>query len=499
MPIIDLRSYKPVNTIQAEYHASRCPNKLLLGGMGAGKTYPTMHEIIFHCLKNDNHNFAVFRNTWDSLKDNIEKELVDLCTAYGIVKPGGWQSAYHNLTLINGCQILFRPLTLTEAQFKGMNLCGFACDDPDTKAYSEIMGFLYSRLRDRTGVKADRFLTLFAANWEGLDWLAEKFILRGGEWKKPGTWSKEDPFAYWMPATSDNPTLQADFITTLAMVKSQEWMDRYVYMKDLHSYTGLILHEFTEMKHVKDLSWCVKDEKKQLLKILAVDVGLGVTCVYSMGTDHKAVYTYKEWYRREAKPHELAAYIKERQREENIQTVIIDPASARNEQTSGTSMKRILADYGVRTTGGSNAVQPGIQLMKDLIQPANGEPAWFIDRSCVHWRKEQQGYRYKERPSSHGADEIDTYTDEPVKRNDHGIDSTRYGTVYLSTYLTQKRDREEALRESRQRLWNDRISKLKMYRGVAKPGQKTPAEHYRDTIARGRRSSRRPGMKPIIR
>ena len=71
----DLSYYKPVNQTQTEFHQSRARHKLLIGGYGAGKTYPAIHEVLLHCLDNPRHEFLVARNTWDTVEDKKQEDF----------------------------------------------------------------------------------------------------------------------------------------------------------------------------------------------------------------------------------------------------------------------------------------------------------------------------------------------------------------------------------------------------------------------------------------
>ena len=72
---VDFSYYKPLNEKQALFHESNATNKLLIGGLGAGKTYPAIHEAYFTCYDNPGHEYLVCKNTWDNLDDVAIKEF----------------------------------------------------------------------------------------------------------------------------------------------------------------------------------------------------------------------------------------------------------------------------------------------------------------------------------------------------------------------------------------------------------------------------------------
>ena len=241
--VIDLSSYHPNSPKQAAFHASQCPHRLLIGGMGSGKTYPAIHESLFHALQNPGHNFGVFKNTWDHLEKSIQGEFLDICYAYGLVE--SFNKDEHKLVLPNRCNIYFLPMTLTEQQMKGFNFCGMLFDDIDVWKYWKMMAFMYSRLRNRGLAKAESFRTIVTANWEGIDWVVEKFMIRNNVFKKEGEWGgvndvrEKDIFTYWMMRTEDNEDLPPEYISTLKTLHSEDWMDRYINMENLQKHSGI--------------------------------------------------------------------------------------------------------------------------------------------------------------------------------------------------------------------------------------------------------------------
>ena len=183
----------------------KAKNKLLIGAYRSGKTYPSIHEALFICSDNPGHEFGVFRNTQQSLETNVQKDFLTVAENAGCVKKNGWKKSSGDLTLWNGTVVRFRPLSISRAQAKGMNLCGFLIDDPDVTRYKEMISFLFTRLTDPPGVKANYFETIICANYEGHDWLWQTYMRR----RLPGG---DGMFAYWFCKTQDNPTLSPDYI-----------------------------------------------------------------------------------------------------------------------------------------------------------------------------------------------------------------------------------------------------------------------------------------------
>ena len=447
---VDFTYYRPINKYQEEFHKSLAAHKLLIGGYGAGKTYPAIHEAIFHCLDNPRHTFLVCRNTWDTLEDEAMADFVRVCEDAGCVKE--FKESKHDLYLPNDCKVIFRPLTLGRQNFKGMHLCGFLIDDPDVVKYSDDISFLWSRLRNPPNVFASRFQTIITSNWEGRNWLWKTYIRD----RQPGG---DDKFAYWICPTTANPTLHENFVADLAAMHSEEWMQRYVYC-NMESHIGLIYHDFNQQVHHFDYEK-IKD-RTDLIHIMAIDVGLvHPTCVLKMATDGQRIFVYDEWYKKGMKISDVALYLQDQMKQQYFRKIFIDPASNKGDQISGSSIKLELNKYGIHTTDADNAVLNGIRVVQDLLRPAEGAPILYIDLiRCPNLKKELEIYRWKE-PRDMDFDDMG-YREEPVKKNDDAVDALRYGVVALKRFIRGSRSGEMAL-QRKEHYRMERLEKLKHY------------------------------------
>lgn len=69
-------------------------------------------------------------------------------------------------------------------------------------------------------------------------------------------------------------------------------------------------------------------------------------------------------------------------------------------------------DAGVKVSGADNAVDPGIEAVRNALRPVLGSPKIFVARRCRDWIAEVRSYFQR-----HG---------KPVKDKDHAMDETRY-------------------------------------------------------------------------
>jgi hypothetical protein len=455
--VVDFDYYKPINKNQADFHRSKAKNKLLIGPYRSGKTYPAIHEALFICFDNPGHEFGVFRNTWESLRDNVQKDFIAVAEQANAIKPNGWIKAKDELHLKCDTVVRFRPLSLSRAQFKGMNMCGFLIDDPDVVRHKETIAFLFTRLTNPPGSKAQYFATVFCANYEGHDWLWQTFMRR----REPGG---DDMFAYWFCRTQDNKTLDPDYIKTQAAIHSEAWMKRYIY-GDLDGFVGLVYDEYDPKVHDKDLSWIRKDHS--LTKIMVIDLGIThPTVVLKIATDFKNVYVYDEYYHTNIRTGDLGEYLLEQlDTDEHFKRILIDPKSCAREQTSGTSPRKVLKDdYGIRRIElANNNVKYGIEIQKGLMTVRGASTHFFVDPvRCPNTVRELETLKWKE-PEYSDFDEL-AYKEEPIDKDNDCTDCTRYGSVYLKKYLRGIALKERELEKRRKALWNNRISKLKIYR-----------------------------------
>lgn len=455
---IDFSGYRPINEEQEQYHNSTARHKLLVGGVGSGKTYSAIHDSYFHCYANPGHNYLVCRNTWDLLEDGLIDEYLEVGKSCGAIKD--FEKSKSNIILHNDLKMMFRPLSIGKKDFKGMHLCGFHIDDPNTQRFYDDISFLWTRLRNPPNVFASSFKSTITANWEGRDWLWKTFI------KDREQGVDNDGYAYWILSSDKNPTLPKTFISDMATIHSKEWMDRYIYMKNLNVNIGLIYHMFDPaIHHMSTKEMLERLSKKCLAKIRAIDVGSShPTVTYNMATDGENIYAWDESYKRGWGINDLGVHLRSCIIDQgSYSKMVIDPNSARNEMTSKESIKSALKKFfGINTYGANNDVTYGISMFKDLLKPSSGKPKFYIDcANCPEGVSEFGSYRYKE-PQNMDMDDI-IYTEEPVKKRDDCMDCLRYGVTYLIKYLRRDFITHYDGLDDRQKKWFDRATKLKYY------------------------------------
>lgn len=478
----DLRHYSAINEKQAEFHKSISQNKLLIGGVGAGKTMPGIYESLFICRDNPGHNFAVFRNTWDSLEKNLERPFLEVAAKGSCFDPKDWSATKHILRLYNGTTIYFLPLGIDVEQIKGLNVCGFFIDDPDVYRFKNVITFMYTRMRDSATTKANYFESIICANWEGKNWLWQQYMRRKPE-------GGNGLFSYWVCPTQGNPTLPDGFVELQAATHSPEWVNRYVKCDLSSIFSGLVYNEYEPRIHQKDLSWIRTDKGKNLIKILVVDVGIGTgaTVVLEMATNGKDLFLYGEWHKFGIEAPVLGEYLRRKTMGHEYRAVVIDPASGKTEQTSGSSVRKdLLRNYGVSCRTANNKIQYGIEVLKGLMSVRKGGIThFFIDHvECPVSDRQFEIYRWKEHKT---ADEAElAYREVPVDTDNDCMDTARYGAVYLNKRIFNIGDKADYQKLKKERLWAERRAKLPMYKQNARRGSYNPeTERLRKIHAKG--------------
>jgi len=141
------------------------------------------------------------------------------------------------------------------------------------------------------------------------------------------------------------------------------------------------------------------------------------------------MYLYREIYMTRRTVAEHAEQILALSEGERIESTICDH-DAEDRAT--------LEAHGIRTRAARKAVLPGIQAVKERLKPAgDGRPRLFILRDSL---VEEDPRLVEAKLPTCTVQEIDSYVwsnktarEQPVKKEDHGMDCVRYGTVYLDS------------------------------------------------------------------
>lgn len=140
------------------------------------------------------------------------------------------------------------------------------------------------------------------------------------------------------------------------------------------------------------------------------------------------VVTYKEHYRSEWTVQQHAEYIKEQEKILLDEYGIIpfvrvaDPAIKQRQLTTGLSIQIEYAQHGVNfATGVKRDVNAGLDKMNNYLRLYK----WFITEDCPNLIREMRRYKRAQYATAK-LREKNNKKEEPQKKDDHAIDSTRY-------------------------------------------------------------------------
>lgn len=202
----------------------------------------------------------------------------------------------------------------------------------------------------------------------------------------------------------DNPFMPVDEIEKARMELTE---DRFAqeYLADFRKTEGLVYKEFSRDKHIVDgiprLDW-VKE-------MVSVDFGFSnPAAVYVIRKDRQGRYWISdEWYRTGQTDAQIADYVAALRKNETYP----DPESAGGVEElrrRGVNVRDVIK--------GKDSVRNGVSVVRELLK-AN---RLFIHNSCENLVWEFETYSYPPRKPGQNENE------NPIKENDHGLDSIRY-------------------------------------------------------------------------
>jgi len=216
-------------------------------------------------------------------------------------------------------------------------------------------------------------------------------------------YQKKEQMTVFHSATTDNPYLAKEFVQSLLDSYSGEFLAQEVY-GEFARFEGLVYPMFDERIHIRRRS---RDEFQAFG--LACDEGYtNPAVVLLVGIDGDGRWhAFSEFYERGKLQAEVVKYALELSKEYSTELAAVDSAAA--------GLIADMRDSGINAQPAKGRVLDGIRLIQDRLKvQGDGRPRLTIDPSCVNLISEFNSYIWK--PDK----------DEPVKENDHALDSLRY-------------------------------------------------------------------------
>lgn len=148
---------------------------------------------------------------------------------------------------------------------------------------------------------------------------------------------------------------------------------------------------------------------------------------YAIDPEKGIVYQYREYYKADTLVPEHAAALKPLIEDiplGKLRFMVADPSIAnRTDPIKGKSVQALYQEYGLHFRAGNNSIEAGILKVNSYIERGRLK----VFRSCVNTIKEGLNYKFPEL----SMDDDRNLDEKPEKKNDHSMDSMRYGMMLL--------------------------------------------------------------------
>lgn len=471
--------------LQERFQNSRAKIQMYGGGFGNGKTTTAVIKALKLARAYPGSNGLIARSTYPKLNDTIRKEFIAWCPAAWIKRKALTENI---IELKNGSVINFRYIAQQgkNAESSTSNLLSATYDwivvdqleDPEIthKDFLDLLGRLRgSTPYDPAVEEYDETMPKDGPRWMMLmcnptrNWVYRELVKPLHDFKlglhNPKLLAEEDDEGTLVPiielfegSTYENKAnLSADFIKTLETTYKGQMRDRFL-LGQWAAYEGLVYPQYDTATHVVQ-NEIMYNYFQQLVNegflptiLEAYDHGIAKPACYGLAfADHMGVVNIIDGiYKAERTLEQLAEEIRELRAKYGIvdsdssAAVLADPAVFRratgNAKTVGVSVAGLFREQGIIMSRGNNDIINGIAKVqsylaidKYVMNPYTqefGSPRLFVSDLCpwfdqeitdYYWRKDVQG----------------AYEDEPMDRNDHAMD--------MSKYLLSKRPRIASL------------------------------------------------------
>ena len=213
----------------------------------------------------------------------------------------------------------------------------------------------------------------------------------------------------------DNPHIPVEEIEREKATKPPETFAQE-YMADFTKTQGLVYKEFDRQKHLYEALPPTFKAKK----IGGVDFGYrNPAAVLHAYFNGESLFIEDEWYKRERTDAQIADYVALC----NFSEVYPDPENA------GATEELRRRNINVReVVKGANSIKSGIQMVREML--IRGD--LMINKRCVNLISEFEMYSYDDEQSERNEQE------NPIKANDHALDSLRYIVLSLLPLLQRQ-------------------------------------------------------------
>jgi phage terminase large subunit-like protein len=409
----NILAYEPISENHKNFHGSNVTGRILIGGNRAGKSVAGTVEGLYRAL--GRHPYQQVpppptrgRIVTVDIPSGIEQIIIPLLkqwTPKSELVNGSWEDSYSArkklLTLRNESTIEIKTHEQEVESFAGVPLhwCHFD-EEPPLSIFNECR----LRLLDFNGCW---FMTMTPV--EGQDWIFERMIQK-----------KSKNVEVFQINPRDNKHISQEAQKILEEDLTEE--EKEVRVSGIFvPKGGVILREFDPEKHIIEpgpvpRTWAI---------YVSIDHGFNnPTAIlwHAVSPDGKVV-TFMEHYKAGMT---VALHV------ENIirinhefkvrpEMYICDPSMSQKNGITATSVMDEYRRLDIPVVAGKKDVHGGINKMNEYFR----QNKWFITENCPNLAKEIPRYSWKTYTSEKIADRSNK-REEPNKKNDHAIDSSKY-------------------------------------------------------------------------
>lgn len=403
---------------QKLFHNSPSGGRLYIGGNRSGKTVGGIVEDIYYAT--GKHPYKEVKPTPThgrivtvDFKNGANKIILPVLSQW--IPPselinGSWEDSFNKseyvLTLANDSKIEIMSHEQPLEKFAGTSRDYTHFDE---ECPADIFKECKARLVD---VNGDWWMTMTPI--DGMTWVYDDIFM-------PGT---ENPEASGIDVIvvdiADNPYVPAESRIDFLAGLNEEDMNIRGSGKFV-ALGGLILREFRYDRHVTDY----RDPPLHWEWWTSLDSGIAnpTAVLWHAINPSGNVYTFMEHYKAEWTVKQHTDRIKEINLElgRDPDRYIGDPAMRQRNVVTGHSIQIEYALNGINIGMANNQVDAGLDKMNEYLRQGR----WVISKKCPNLIKEIRKYKRKDYSSSKLKDK-NNKREEPMKKDDHAIDSCRY-------------------------------------------------------------------------
>lgn len=470
---------------QMRFHNSKARYRLMSGGFGTGGTTALVIEMAYQLLTYPNNVGLLGRFNSIELESTTLAEFLDILPRYNgaqlTIKQHDRQKKI--IYFWNGSKLVYMGLDEGKNavdKIKSLNL-GFACIDQLEEIGEEIFLAIQGRLRRHNSERC-----FFAkCNPEGHNWAYDRWVrLPYEQYLESQNIGKGvankvlkllhiaqqdrqivDKFAdkiaqetkldldqvmniyvksqyeYFGAVTMDNIYLPPEYVNNLIANYPKKWLERYVY-NSWENFEGLVYSEFTQRNNV-ETAYIPTDNDSH---IFVYDYGYrNPACILFVAVDYDGIiHIYDEYYEREKLISDHAFFMKKNKFWKKA-TYIADPSIKKAERDGGSVFDTWNQDHNIWWQDANNDVRQGIDRVNEYLKQGRLK----ISKRCINLLEEIAKYKWKQLKIGEEKNEYE----EPVKKDDHGMDTLRYLINHI--YIPIEQSSESVARHFVDELYGD--------------------------------------------